>query len=929
MEKTISEIVKIEKATDMLDMFVRLYPNNLMPLLVMYLAEEGLLVLDDNIDVDDPRVIAWSSEKGTEVQTSLELKKELGKISGKIADDIEIFKSDEAQQLFKKIDEFDKIKPFYKFLPEIKEEDELKKMVLYMDVPEDSPLFKIKEIFTGGTKPKDDLSLLTFYGRVGNGYGFQRENCYDEPWESIFDSVIYKYQSANKGVRYLLPQAVQRIISEYLPWSKCVLYDPFGDAASFGLNMAGNYEDASFEKYGYTNWNIENQFYSYVADSKVWAIGKLRLLAYHADSSNYELGNIPDFEGKVHAFVSALPFGMKIKNQNGRMEAVDNYVVRLGLDMITDDGLMMVIVQESFLYRNETLSIRKSLIDNKWLNKVVILPEGIFPGTKEKSAILFIDKGDFGRADKDIRNNFKEDPQLVPSVKLITVEGSFDNPQYFSAKVSGMIRHNTFPSDSQYDERNQYYEGWDNPETDLLDYFTRDEFERSVKIEDYQSIIDMNYDLLRAAHRMPNLEEREGFKYIPLSDVLTLHKGETVKKARGKVVRVKNLAHDFNYDLNLSELEEEKVNFSFMRIYGETLLISSIRTLRFSILHSTSESVYVRRGDIYAFNVNDSYLSDYIIGELNKDYVQGQLVFYGSILPRISAGDLLTVKILVPDTDSVEKSLKVQKETYESEMLSIQRADIQRLIKKTKESQQLRFDDYIMGLRNRKHRIQQIMNDLCPAFDVLDGKRQESGVLKNDDIISPKSGQSVDTYFAKIKSAIDKVENLVSSLVDQNKWGEPEAVKMDAFVKKLEKSYLNDVFRFEYEIPDDLKRREVLINRDELSTIFENIITNARKYGFVDESRKDYRIRIVFGDTLLEDGTPMLSIYISNNGEPLHKSVDLNKVFEWGYGEGTGLGLHQAKNIVEHYGGRIALHKIDNEYSGFCVEYQIDLPINM
>ena len=98
------------------------------------------------------------------------------------------------------------------------------------------------------------------------------------------------------------------------------------------------------------------------------------------------------------------------------------------------------------------------------------------------------------------------------------------------------------------------------------------------------------------------------------------------------------------------------------------------------------------------------------------------------------------------------------------------------------------------------------------------------------------------------------------------------------------------------------------------------------KWGFTDSIRRDYRIRIYVSDTTI-DGKSAVRICISNNGSPIHPTVDRKRFFDWGYGSGTGIGTWQLKDIVEHYGGSIRLNENPEETSGFVTEYEIVLPL--
>ena len=109
--------------------------------------------------------------------------------------------------------------------------------------------------------------------------------------------------------------------------------------------------------------------------------------------------------------------------------------------------------------------------------------------------------------------------------------------------------------------------------------------------------------------------------------------------------------------------------------------------------------------------------------------------------------------------------------------------------------------------------------------------------------------------------------------------------------------------------------------------LLDNIISNAKKYGFVQQD-KEYVIQLSAIPYQL-NGKDAVLISIMNNGEALAKGMTPEKVFVIGEhaGKGNGIGGWQMKNIVEHYGGAISLVNHTNEESYFKIEYEIVLPI--
>jgi sensor histidine kinase regulating citrate/malate metabolism len=83
-----------------------------------------------------------------------------------------------------------------------------------------------------------------------------------------------------------------------------------------------------------------------------------------------------------------------------------------------------------------------------------------------------------------------------------------------------------------------------------------------------------------------------------------------------------------------------------------------------------------------------------------------------------------------------------------------------------------------------------------------------------------------------------------------------------------------------------------------------NIVDNARKHGFIDHKRNDYKIKVTLS---IDSEKNMFVLDFRNNGNPLPDGM--NKLRYGIKGEkagktaGTGVGGSYVKSFVEHYGG--------------------------
>ena len=141
------------------------------------------------------------------------------------------------------------------------------------------------------------------------------------------------------------------------------------------------------------------------------------------------------------------------------------------------------------------------------------------------------------------------------------------------------------------------------------------------------------------------------------------------------------------------------------------------------------------------------------------------------------------------------------------------------------------------------------MNEFAPAFNLLNQCRiKNDGVLHDSDIVALRTGETVESYFSKLENIVAKVEDLITNLVDKEHWEEATLIDIDDYVADIPESHLSDKFKFQIfsDIPVTIEGEEgdapivqrlVKINKDDLTTVFDNIIANATKWGFTDNKR--------------------------------------------------------------------------------------------
>ena len=210
-----------------------------------------------------------------------------------------------------------------------------------------------------------------------------------------------------------------------------------------------------------------------------------------------------------------------------------------------------------------------------------------------------------------------------------------------------------------------------------------------------------------------------------------------------------------------------------------------------------------------------------------------------------------------------------------------------------------------------------------PDIELIGDFIQENYSFSRDSVVS-RRGATFGEYISKLIANVNKVSHMVGHFTDSDKFHAPSLINVEdsicAYIrKKIAKGY--EV------VMEYLDEGEMIVNvsEEDLHQVFDNLIKNAEKYGFVDKSRFDYKVKITVSSS--EDGQKTI-IHVRNNGVPASKDFDIKKIFAWGEGHGTGIGCNQVKHIIEHFGGSVTYQEMEDDADGFVCDFEIILPIN-
>ena len=322
--------------------------------------------------------------------------------------------------------------------------------------------------------------------------------------------------------------------------------------------------------------------------------------------------------------------------------------------------------------------------------------------------------------------------------------------------------------------------------------------------------------------------------------------------------------------------------------------------VRVAVVRTTGKPYAVSSG-ILVFCPKDNFDANSLAALLRLPIVYRQLIAY----QEFGLGNHLN-EILVP-TD---------KRIIGDELYRMKREES--VTNELGEKVQAMKTEYINEVRMRKHDMGQKVFDLINTEDLMryyvENRESESDVWSQ-----------IEEQLDHFRSTIYELSEMLDHLSQEEQFGTPELLDLNAFLSNLQHSNNVNGFMLSYQLDrdsildlqlsrmkdEDTKDRSsvkamttIYIAKNDLQRVVGNILSNAQKHGFIDPNRKDYEvnIRLEFNS---EKG--MYQIDFRNNGKPLPKG--LNKMRYGIKGEkagqtaGTGLGGSVVKSIVEHYKG--------------------------
>ena len=565
-------------------------------------------------------------------------------------------------------------------------------------------------------------------------------------------------------------------------------------------------------------------------------------------------------------------------------------------DKLEDGGKLACIVSAGFLFRNDqkVSSVRETLIKDKAISSIVMLPSNIFAGTSVAQAAIMLTKG--------IENE----------------EILFGDAGGHTRFAKSVYRATTFDLES-------FLEAFKSDIEDTHEGYGPCEDQTGIAIP-YEKLIGS--DLTPSLYLTP--KPTNG---VPLSELV-----EEVPELRGKDISAEYFITGSSIPAAMhrkpfvpTKVEDGKVATAKKHVQvpeGSVILAIVGGNIRTVYTENFTGKIAFPAGFIKVLKPIDGISAKYLAAVLSTkivaDQIKAQTV--GVTIPRLNKLDL--DQIILPLHSTVE-----DREQLISEVLSSEMSDLESELQKTLDSQK-------REVRSTRHAMIQTLSALSSNWEQLKmyAERHEEGI-KLSDTVGRVNPISVKDLMGSIGYAMSTLQRQVESLrFEKPDWGKDAEINPYKFINDYIAAHSTPAVRMvnigndnvAYFPYIDEETGEVKYEHTDaaeifyapvktLEQIFDNIVANAKAHGFTADSANN-EIRF---DWKSEDGG--IVITIANNGCPLKDGVSGEDVLMSGFttalnentSDGTlhsGQGGFEIKSLMEGLGTVEVISQPDAEF---------------
>ena len=387
------------------------------------------------------------------------------------------------------------------------------------------------------------------------------------------------------------------------------------------------------------------------------------------------------------------------------------------------------VYSTSVCYEFSSKPIVKELVDNDWLETVIILPNKIFHRTTLDSVVIVVNK----------KKDFPGYVRFLDASTFYNTQGH-QNILDVERVLSGL-------KDNEYS-----------------------------KIISNKEISNCDYNLYPRLYSARNNDEfPKNYHVVELETILEPCNGERrFSETEGRLVMISDLSN--NSLESLLNLEDIKVTNNLNRaikITEPVFLFSKIRELKPSYCFASKESPIFIHPNVFAYklgkNVNwvDYQYLCYELDRRSKDIAVG-------VIPNISKSILSKIKVGFPSEDIEVQKLVVKETVQQLKLGQAKEIGLQELIEGMKA-------EYMNEVRMRKHDMRPHLTNLSSV-----GRIMQAYINKFDAM--PEMKKIFLGLIKEYQKSLDSLTNLVEVLSEEDKFGESEIIDINQYFKQLEES---------------------------------------------------------------------------------------------------------------------------------------------
>lgn len=635
-------------------------------------------------------------------------------------------------------------------------------------------------------------------------------------------------------------------------------------------------------------------------DPTAWAISQILATASNS-SVAIESRNIDSDQNKKYDYIFSFP-PILVPGKWSRQ--ADENIYHIITNQLTENGEFYAILPMSFCNGPRWLKIRKILTDynEKFSALVIALPPMLEP--ENRTPICFVSLY------KDKRN--------------LVVLANITGEEFFARQDTAGCKDYTLKVQS------------------VLETIQKQD-EKYVWVGDASDLVgSLNMAPSRYLYHQVLPVEKKGERYIKIKELIDIVPSFNVKKDSSiqPVIGMKELSFNYlNCNIRYKDLNKRQELYSNRAILEKALLVGFIGgKFKVGRLAEIENNQHVLLGlEVVPFKLKSNLITeDFFLRQIMSEVSekQGKALSSGSVIKRLREEDLLEIKILVP---SLEKQDELCKEDTRKSLTESHRQKIEA------------YEDFRKDVHMKKHAIGQTLANLRNWWRLLDQVREDgNGIVNEKTVIGRMHKVSVKEIFENLDSAMSKLSIQLNKF-DTGYGLKKESIALTEFIEKYIQDNKSPLFKYDYEPADhrstedmpeiDLGENQevhftgdivlskgdpleyVKFPKDALTSIFNNIVSNACAHGFAGREDDENIIKIEISNV----GSDYI-VSLSNNGKPLDARMNCNDITVYGNTSGDtrthfGIGGYEIKRLMEEFGDEVEI--VSEPEKEFTVTYKL------